>query len=299
MPTFDQVKDDYASMWASVALRPDRAKAARTTATRVMLNRARYEEVGGLTGVPWWFIGIIHALECSCDFGKHLHNGDPLSAKTRRVPAGRPVTWVPPYDWKVSAADALNMKGFGRIRDWTVERACYEWERYNGWGYRKPGMPASPYLWSGTNHYSKGKYVRDHVYDPEHVSKQSGTLAILKALLEIDPDLLSPTTSAPAIANPAPAAKELRQTSRKFRLSEWMRWLFGGGTALAAGGNAAHEAGGDPWGIISQVAELIRNYGFEIAIGAGFAGFAAFQILRHFQIQDAEQGRYVPSGDGQ
>lgn len=42
----------------------------------------------------------------------------------------------------------------------------------------------SPYLWSYSNHYSKGKYVRDRVFDPEAVSDQCGAAVLLKALQE-------------------------------------------------------------------------------------------------------------------
>lgn len=36
---------------------------------------------------------------------------------------------------------------------------------------RNRGKP-SAYLWSFSNHYEKGKYVRDRVWDPNYVSKQ-------------------------------------------------------------------------------------------------------------------------------
>jgi hypothetical protein len=54
-------------------------------------------------------------------------------------------------------------------------------EAYNGWGYVKKGIN-SPYLWSGTNHYTSGKYVRDGVFDPRAVSKQLGAVCMLKEL---------------------------------------------------------------------------------------------------------------------
>jgi len=48
-------------------------------------------------------------------------------------------------------------------------------------GYRNKGV-SNPYLYSGTNLYSSGKYVRDHVYDPSVKDKQLGVLAMLGAL---------------------------------------------------------------------------------------------------------------------
>jgi lysozyme family protein len=56
-------------------------------------------------------------------------------------------------------------------------------ELYNGWGYRKIGS-VTPYLWSFSNLYVKGKFVRDGVLDPEVISKQTGAAVILKRMLE-------------------------------------------------------------------------------------------------------------------
>jgi hypothetical protein len=40
----------------------------------------------------------------------------------------------------------------------------------------------SPYLWSMTNHYIRGKYVSDGRFDPVAVSAQAGVASILKIL---------------------------------------------------------------------------------------------------------------------
>ena len=57
----------------------------------------------------------------------------------------------------------------------------YLFEKFNGFGYVKRGIN-TPYLWSYTNHYSKGKFAGDGKFDPNLVSKQPGTAAIMKAL---------------------------------------------------------------------------------------------------------------------
>jgi lysozyme family protein len=41
----------------------------------------------------------------------------------------------------------------------------------------------TPYLWSFTNHYTKGKFVADGKFDANAVSKQCGAAAILKLML--------------------------------------------------------------------------------------------------------------------
>ena len=58
----------------------------------------------------------------------------------------------------------------------------YQLERYNGFGYRKRGL-VTPYLWSFSNLYIKGKFVADGHFDPNAVSKQCGAALMLKAVL--------------------------------------------------------------------------------------------------------------------
>jgi lysozyme family protein len=131
--------------------------------------------------VPWYVIGILHALECNCDFSRHLHNGDPLMARTRQIPAGRPQSGTPPFTWAESAADALRYDGFTGQRDWDVAITLERFEKYNGLGYKRKGL-LSPYLWSMSNHYIKGKYTADGMYDPDVVSRQVGAAVLLRKL---------------------------------------------------------------------------------------------------------------------
>jgi len=131
--------------------------------------------------VPWAFVGIIHGLECSFDFTKHLHNGDPLSARTVQVPRNRPASGKPPFTWLESALDALQLQKLDQVSDWSVPHMLYLIEAYNGSGYRKRALP-TPYLWGSSNNYEKGKFVADGHFDPDAVSKQCGAALILKAL---------------------------------------------------------------------------------------------------------------------
>ena len=158
---------------------------------RIIANKKRYQKVSAILQkrhnnyIPWQFIGVIHMMESNCNFGTHLHNGDSLQARTRQVPAGRPRTGSPPFTWEESAVDALVMKKFDEEDKWTMEKICYNLERYNGWGYVNRGIP-SPYLWSGSNIYTRGKYVRDGVFDANEVSQQVGALVLLKRILALD-----------------------------------------------------------------------------------------------------------------
>ena len=65
------------------------------------------------------------------------------------------------------------------------EWGLYKLEEYNGWGYRKfhPHVK-SPYLWSFSNNYTSGKYVKDGVWSNTAKSDQCGAAVILRRLAE-------------------------------------------------------------------------------------------------------------------
>ncbi|WP_209021329.1 hypothetical protein [Paracoccus ravus] len=181
-PSPAELGDEYNRLWQSCQIRQERRGEVAWHVNRLLHGRPRYEVVAAKTRAPWWFIGIVHALEASFSFTGHLHNGDPLSARTVQVPRGRPVTWSPPNDWQSSAVDAITQSGHANQSDWSIPRTLYRFEAYNGFGYRRRGI-FSPYLWSFSNHYSKGKYVADGRYSPTAVSRQCGAAVMLKALV--------------------------------------------------------------------------------------------------------------------
>lgn len=180
-PSYASLKPDYETLFASCQVRQERAGEVAWHVQKLRAYQARYEAVAGKLGIPWWFVGITHALEGSFNFKGHLHNGDPLTARTVQIPKGRPKVWNPPNDWESSAVDALTLKGYAGQEDWSVPRALYRFEAYNGWGYRGRGVH-TPYLWSFSTHYDRGKFVKDKVYDPNAVSKQCGAAVMMKAL---------------------------------------------------------------------------------------------------------------------
>ncbi|HEX4848402.1 MAG TPA: hypothetical protein VFV30_09675, partial [Novosphingobium sp.] len=138
--------------------------------------------VGKRLGIPWYFVAATHGLEASFNFRAHLHNGDfPLTQRTRQVPAGRPSPWLPPSDWESSAIDAMRLLGFAGQEDWSLPRCLYRLEAYNGFGYRRAGRP-SPYLWSFSTLYTRGKFVADGRFDPKARSKQCGAAVMIKLL---------------------------------------------------------------------------------------------------------------------
>lgn len=181
--SFDELRDEYDRCFAACTIKPGVERNIEYYLSRLAKHRPTYEDTGADLGIPWHFIGILHAMESGFNFGTHLHNGDPLTARTVHVPAGRPLVGSPPFTWKESARDALMMHKLHQETDWSIPRQLYLFERWNGLGYRMRGV-RSPYLWSFSNLYTAGKFVGDGRFDPTAVSKQCGAAVLLKALLE-------------------------------------------------------------------------------------------------------------------
>ncbi|MDZ4798499.1 MAG: hypothetical protein SGI92_10085 [Bryobacteraceae bacterium] len=177
---------EYARLFDACDIRPAKLAEVDDLATKINNNRARYEHVSAGLGItPWYFVGATHCMEASLNFKKHLHNGDPLTARTVQVPAGRPLSGNPPFDWETSADDALRLKKLQDVTDWSIPALLFRLEGYNGFGYRRLHPEVlSPYLWSYSNHYTAGKYVSDGTFDPSAVSKQCGCAVILRRMAE-------------------------------------------------------------------------------------------------------------------
>ena len=178
--------NEYTKLYSEMEIKPSALPEATLIANKIKANQDRYQEVSNAIGglIPYYFIGIIHNLECGLDFTKHLHNGDSLKRRTVLVPQGRPID--PPknpngYTFLESATDALKMKGYDKKESWTLPEILYRLEAYNGWAYYYKNIE-SPYLWAGSNNYVKGKYIADHVFDSEAISKQIGAALIIKLL---------------------------------------------------------------------------------------------------------------------
>ncbi|WP_343695186.1 hypothetical protein [Flavobacterium sp.] len=176
-------KSNYERLFASCVIREIKYPEIDRIITKMVSNKTRYQSVGDQLNIPWYVIAIIHCMEGSLSFDKHLHNGDPLTKRTVQVPAGRPKTGTPPFTWEESAKDALVYDKLNTWTDWSIAGILYKLELFNGLGYYRQGIN-SPYLWSYSNHYTKGKYVQDGRYDPNAVSKQCGAAVLLRRLME-------------------------------------------------------------------------------------------------------------------
>jgi len=194
--------ENYRKLWDTMTINLAWHDQANAIAQRMIAKRGSYDTAVAGTSVPWWFVAIVHCMECSLRFDQHLHNGDPLVGRTTHVPAGRPLAGSPPFTWEQSASDAIIDQKLNAITDWSLESALYHWHRYNGINneYKRRGIP-TPYLWSGSAHYVKGKYVADRQFSAEAVSKQLGAAVLLRTLI----DLGAVTMPSQAISPGAPA----------------------------------------------------------------------------------------------
>ena len=198
LPLSDELRTEYQNLFDTCQIRPETQGEIGLLAAKIINNRDRYEAVGTPLSIPWHFIGVIHNMESSLRFDRHLHNGDPLTARTVHVPAGRPAGGDPPFTWEASATDALELQGLDKVTDWSFPALLYQIEKYNGFGYRNHHPEVlSPYLWSGSNHYTSGKFVADGKFDPDAISKQCGAAVILRSMA--DQNVLPPTEVAAPI----------------------------------------------------------------------------------------------------
>ncbi|SDL04094.1 Lysozyme family protein [Franzmannia pantelleriensis] len=181
----DALRREYEQLFESCDILPKHQAEVERSVERLLAHRDRYRAVTERRGVPWHFVALVHSLESGCSFRCHLHNGDPLTARTVQVPAGRPKRGTPPFDWEVSAADAMALKRLDGDTDWSLAGTLYQLERYNGWGYRMyHSHVLSPYLWSFSSHYTSGRYVADGRWSDTAVSRQCGAAVLLRRLVE-------------------------------------------------------------------------------------------------------------------
>lgn len=270
-PNFSELQDDYERLLSQY--RVTRTEDIKRASTRLLGFADRYKEVSDITGVPWEFIAVIHYRESNCDFTTHLHNGDSLKYRTRRVPAGRPKTGKPPFTWVESAVDALRQKGLDKLQDWSDARVAYELERYNGFGYRLyHGSVLSPYLWSGTSLYTRGKYVQDGKFSATTKDVQLGVIPLYFAL----------KGSAPKVVT-----KEVVDSSRKLTILKRLRNAIVGTTSsiLAM----------DWLGMLGQVKDFATDNAGVLIIGGVAVTWGVFKLIEQYSIQDYKEGRYIPS----
>lgn len=183
---FPDLETEYTNLWKTMKIRDEWVDRINDATSGIIGDKTIYSAVQSATGVPWFVVGILHQMESTRNFKTHLHNGDPLSRPTINVPAGRPTTHRAPFTWEESAIDAIRFAKIDQTPSFSLEHVAYLFEGFNGFRSRNEHDIFTPYLWSGTEHYVKGKFVRDNVFDDNAVSQQVGCMPILARLVELD-----------------------------------------------------------------------------------------------------------------
>ena len=226
MPALTQgLRREYTLLYKSCLIRSARKAVIDRIARGLAANRARYEKVANAVGMPWYVVAVIHSIEAGGDFTRHLHNGDPLTARTTHVPAGRPRSGHPPFTWEVSAIDALTSKALDRWKDWSVPGTLYKLEGYNGFGYRDHHPQVlSPYLWSFSNHYARGKYVADGKFSATAISQQCGAAVLLKRLQDGGRAVVAEGPRVLQLANPHMTGDDIKAAQKLLLKNKYGSW---------------------------------------------------------------------------
>jgi lysozyme family protein len=165
VPSLTQSNEDR---WSAAAVRPSQAKSFTSVAKRLVAGKSRYQGLEAATGVPWFVISVIHEREASQRWDRSIAQGDPWNRVSVHTPRGR----GPFRSFEDAAVDALvNCAPFAaKWTDFSAGGTLTLLEHYNGLGYYKRGLP-SPYIWAGTNQYSRGKYTSDGKFDPNWMTR--------------------------------------------------------------------------------------------------------------------------------
>lgn len=249
--------------WRKAKFDPSKQAAARSVARKLVAAeaKARYEGIADRIAkmghnIPWWVIAVIHDREClkqrdgSLSWSCNIAQGSPFSVRSKIIPRNGPFR-----SFEDAAVDALVVQAprAALNTDWSAGGVMTILERYNGLGYAKKGRP-SPYIWSGTDQYVKGKYVRDGVYDPNVVDAQLGVAIVLSEMQKLDH----------TIVFDGDAPKQTK-VSRKKEVTT------AGGIMLAAGTGARTAAdAGNHWAIIAAI----------LVVGVVLAGIAIWKISK-------------------
>ncbi len=277
--------ENYQTLWDTMTVSDDWSSKATYIAKKIISGQAKYAKAVAGTQIPWWFVGVVHSMEGGLDFSTHLYNGDPLTDRTVHHPPGRPaVIQGLPIDWVYSARDSLKYERLDKVTDWSLPSVMYHWHRYNGIDneYKRRHIP-TPYLWSGSQHYVKGKYVSDHNgFDPNAVSKQVGAAVLLKALIDLNAVSLDENKVGKGknavvvqnlVANPDAALQHVAALSLDLSGKQFAHLKkeldFPGALTIGANGKS-----------VKQLQEWLNLQGFVTSIDSDFGASTAKQLGR-------------------
>lgn len=191
------LQQEYEYLYSICTINPGKQAELTAVCKKIIANKKKYQAVEDKINTPWYFVAAIHLREASLNFNTYLGNGDPLNKKSVHVPKNR----GPFNSWEEGAIDALTLEGYAHKTDWSLGTTFKRLEMYNGAGYRTGRMQgtlplnASPYIYSYTPFYIKGRSIEDHSWYPDSVDDNAGCMAILKQLEHMGEVLFTPVAT--------------------------------------------------------------------------------------------------------
>ncbi|MEM9483011.1 MAG: D-Ala-D-Ala carboxypeptidase family metallohydrolase [Cyanobacteria bacterium P01_F01_bin.116] len=120
--TLEKLETEYRSAFDSCALQPDTEPTVRGLVGRMLQLRSHYEAVEKTTGVPWWFVGILHYSEWN---------------------------FREPAQFERQVTDVLIAKKFHQARTRTLGSFLWGFDLWNG--FQGGAGKESTWVWGGTN----------------------------------------------------------------------------------------------------------------------------------------------------
>lgn len=189
---YTDVCAEIARNWAAMKVLPQHLPALDRTAVKLAADKARYLSLERRTTVPALVTMTIAERESGADPRRSLAQGDRWDRVSVHVPKGR----GPFRSWEEAAADALAIDGLNKAgrENWTIELALYYQEKFNGFGYRRHGVP-SAYIWAGTSIYRGGKFVADGKFVRSAWDTQPGVAPLMARIINAEPSLALPSAA--------------------------------------------------------------------------------------------------------
>jgi lysozyme family protein len=180
------LKTANSKRWVAMLINNSALIGLDRVAKRLVAAKETYQKVEAKTGVPWPVIAVIHEREASQKWTANLAQGDRWDRKSTHIPRGQ----GPFSSWEAAAVNALKNSSpyIARNEDWSIGNTLAKLEEYNGLGYSRIGRP-SPYIWSKSNQYIRGKYIKDGVYSSTTVDIQNGCAPLLARMIRRDPSI--------------------------------------------------------------------------------------------------------------
>jgi lysozyme family protein len=186
---FTVLAPEYTALLAQMKI--TRGTAVEAAAHRLIsfIDEGRYKAGCDATQVPEIDAAASFEREAASNFRLSPAQGDPWDHVSVHVPRGiGPFASFTAAQIKSYQIDHLDAVG---AANWSWERSCYEWELFNGFGYRARGVH-TPYLWAGTSIYTRSKFTGDGVFDANAVDEQLGVIPMMFRIVELRPDLALP-----------------------------------------------------------------------------------------------------------